>query len=171
MVASANTGCVTGGHPAGREVATFRSGDAVAVIDSRLRVQSWNAAAESLTGVAAGAAVGRHCWQVLGGRPEDGAAVCHAGCVLALRALQGGEVSHSRATHVQVRLHRDDHHAVLDVRDDGAGFDAARPPNAGRAGHVGLRVLRDLVEDAGGRVEIASSPGAGTHVRVEVPTR
>ena len=79
-------------------------------------------------------------------------------------------VSHARATQVDIRLHRDDHHAVLDVRDDGIGFDAGQSAVAARGGHVGLRVLRDLVEDAGGRLDISSTPGAGTHVRVEVPT-
>jgi signal transduction histidine kinase len=37
------------------------------------------------------------------------------------------------------------------------------------AGHVGLRSLSDLVADAGGVLEVLSSPGKGTRVRAEVP--
>ena len=76
-------------------------------------------------------------------------------------------VTHAKARHVDIRLRRDDHHAVLDVTDDGIGFDTHA---AGRSGHVGLRVLGDLVDDAGGRLVLTTSVGHGTHVRVEVPT-
>jgi two-component system, NarL family, sensor kinase len=56
---------------------------------------------------------------------------------------------------------------VLEVRDDGIGFDAHQPP---QQGHLGLRGLSDLVHEAGGRLEVTSAPGAGTRVRLEVPT-
>ena len=80
-------------------------------------------------------------------------------------------VSHARAQHVDIRLHRPDHRAVLDVSDDGVGFHVPSVLAEPAAGHVGLRVLSDLVLDAGGRVEIRSEPGAGARVHVEVPTR
>ncbi|MFD0746436.1 sensor histidine kinase [Phytohabitans flavus] len=48
---------------------------------------------------------------------------------------------------------------LLSVCDDGAGFDPDRPPSAG---HVGLRLLAQLVADDGGRLTIHSRPGAGT---------
>ena len=80
-------------------------------------------------------------------------------------------VSHARASHVDIRLHRPDHSAVLDVADDGVGFDVPTTLEQPATGHVGLRVLSDLVRDAGGRVEIRSEPGAGARVHVEVPTR
>ena len=70
----------------------FGSGDAVAVVDARLRVTEWNAAAEGLTGVPTAAALGRHCWEVLAGRGDDDGIVCQAGCRLALRALHENDV-------------------------------------------------------------------------------
>lgn len=79
-------------------------------------------------------------------------------------------VSHARAHHVDIRLERPDHRAVLEVSDDGVGFDVTAVTSDPAAGHVGLRVLSDLVEDAGGRVEIVSATGAGARVHVEVPT-
>ena len=52
---------------------------------------------------------------------------------------------------------------TLDVTDDGVGFD----PRQDAAG-VGLRGLRDLIGEAGGRLEVRSRPGAGTTVHLEV---
>jgi two-component system, NarL family, sensor kinase len=79
-------------------------------------------------------------------------------------------VAHAGARHVEITLHRPDHRAVLDVSDDGVGFDASTALSHPVAGHVGLRVLTDLVGDAGGLVEIKSEPGAGSRIHVEVPT-
>jgi len=75
-----------------------------------------------------------------------------------------------------VTLADDDHatdgyDAVLDVSDDGVGFDPATAADRPAQGHVGLRVLADLAADAGGRLAVTSRPGDGTHVHLEVPTR
>ena len=37
-------------------------------------------------------------------------------------------------------------------------------------GHFGLRLVEDVVGEAGGTVQVDSTPGEGTTVRVEVPT-
>lgn len=75
-------------------------------------------------------------------------------------------LSHSGAEHAWVRVDRDDGGVRVDVRDDGSGFDAeAVSPH----GHFGLRALRSLTEDAGGRFELRSRPGEGTEIRAEVP--
>ena len=79
-------------------------------------------------------------------------------------------VAHSQARRVGIRLSRPDHRAVLEVEDDGVGFDAATVDARRTLGHVGLRVLGDLTADAGGRCEVISSPGGGTRVLVEMPT-
>jgi signal transduction histidine kinase len=54
---------------------------------------------------------------------------------------------------------------TLEVVDDGTGFDpaAVRDPH-----RYGLRGLRSLVADSGGTLEVRSSPGEGTTVRMEV---
>ena len=99
--------------------------------------------------------------------PSDVEALLYRAAQEAVRNV----VSHARASHVDIRLHRPDHSAVLDVADDGIGFDVPSALEQPATGHVGLRVLSDLVRDAGGRVEIRSEPGAGARVHVEVPTR
>ena len=72
---------------------------------------------------------------------------------------------HAGAGRVELALGQNDTHIVLDVRDDGAGFD----PEAIPGGHHGLALMRQRVELARGRFDVASAPGAGTHVHVEVP--
>ena len=64
---------------------------------------------------------------------------------------------------VTVRGHQDG--SLLEVVDDGIGFDldCSRGPE-----HFGLTGLRSLVTDAGGRLEVRSAPGEGTTVRLEV---
>jgi signal transduction histidine kinase len=56
----------------------------------------------------------------------------------------------------------------LEVVDDGTGFHAVSPNGAGR--RLGLASMRERARAAGGRFAVESSPGAGTTVRVAVPT-
>ena len=76
-----------------RPTRTLRSGDALVAFDPDLTIVSWNRAAEELTGVSAAAAVGRHCWQVLGGHDERGNLICHPGCSTARLAREGWPVA------------------------------------------------------------------------------
>jgi PAS domain S-box-containing protein len=76
-----------------RPTKTVRSGDALFAFDPDLTIVSWNRAAEELTGVPADAAVGRHCWEVLGGHDERGNLVCHPGCSTARLAREGWPVA------------------------------------------------------------------------------
>lgn len=78
-------------------------------------------------------------------------------------------VSHADATQVQVRLHHAGERLLLDIDDDGVGFDPADAGTVVDGGHVGLRVMADLVRELGGSLSIASAPGAGTDVHLEVP--
>jgi DNA-binding CsgD family transcriptional regulator len=67
---------------------TVRSGDALFSFDAGLTILSWNRAMEELTGVPREEAVGRRCWEVLGGHDERGNVVCHAGCAIARLARE-----------------------------------------------------------------------------------
>jgi signal transduction histidine kinase len=70
------------------------------------------------------------------------------------------------ARRVAIGVARRDGVATLQVEDDGIGFDLAGQADGG---HFGLRLLGDLVREAGGKLDVESSPGHGTTVRVEVP--
>jgi PAS domain-containing protein len=72
---------------------SFRSGDALFAFGPDLTVISWNRAAEELTGISAEQALGRQCWEVLGGEDEGGNPVCHQGCSTARLVREGWPVS------------------------------------------------------------------------------
>lgn len=71
---------------------------------------------------------------------------------------------HARATRANIRFMRANGTAVLEVQDDGIGFDPAV-----RAPGLGLRNMRERAFVAGGRFEVGSTPGKGTCVRLELP--
>jgi signal transduction histidine kinase len=77
-------------------------------------------------------------------------------------------VRHACARLVRVSLSRHgEAGAVLEVADDGAGFDIQAVLRAGRS--LGLRSLRERACAVRGSVTIRSTAGAGTVVRLEVP--
>ena len=74
-------------------------------------------------------------------------------------------VKHAHARRVEVRLHAGPGEVVLQVRDDGIGFD----PGRALPGHLGLQSMRERVAARHGNVLIKSRLGAGTVVRVRLP--
>jgi len=79
--------------------------------------------------------------------------------------------AHAGAAHVAVDVRNGNGAVTLRVRDDGRGFDPAEGAARRSEGHLGLSMLRDLTEAAGGRFRVDSAPGAGTTVELEVPLR
>ncbi|MGY1603521.1 sensor histidine kinase [Geodermatophilus sp. SYSU D00815] len=77
--------------------------------------------------------------------------------------------THARAETVTVSLHRNVGSVTLEVRDDGAGFDPDDVTAGPESGHFGLRVLADLAEAAGATLHLATAPGRGTALRLQVP--
>jgi len=78
-------------------------------------------------------------------------------------------VDHAQATTARLEVSLVDHTAVLQLADDGRGFDEHLLAERVAAGHVGLKALRGLLADAGGSLEVDSRPGEGTTMRVRVP--
>lgn len=103
----------------------------------------------------------------LGSLPEPVAALLYRATQEALRNV----VTHAHARSVTVRVVVAADTATLDVTDDGVGFDSIVADARAREGHFGLRGLADRVSDAGGAVQVQSTPGEGTHVQVKVPLR
>jgi PAS domain S-box-containing protein len=81
-------------------------------------------------------------------------------------------VRHARAARAVVEIVGDPDDTTLEliVRDDGAGFDAARwrARTHGDA-HGGLAIIGERVELLGGSFDVSSSPGAGTRVTATLP--
>jgi signal transduction histidine kinase len=78
---------------------------------------------------------------------------------------------HAGASRAIVRLDTPNGHIRLSVEDDGRGFSPDDVERRRDAGHIGLALLADRAADLGGRLDIASTPGEGTRVTLEVPWR
>jgi two-component system, NarL family, sensor kinase len=76
---------------------------------------------------------------------------------------------HARASHVSVRLRGENGLVCLEVIDDGVGFSPDERQRRRTKGHVGLSLLEDVAASSNGRLEVASTPGAGTRFVLEVP--
>jgi len=85
---------------------------------------------------------------------------------IAQEALQNA-LRHADAAPVEVALEEVPDGLRLTVSDDGAGFDPASP--ALRARRLGLTSMEERAKALGARLEIASAPGRGTRVDLEVP--
>lgn len=72
---------------------------------------------------------------------------------------------HSQASTLAVTVRGDGRRLSLEVVDDGVGFD---PTQALDPNRFGLRGLRSLVAECNGTLEVRSSAGEGTTVRMEV---
>ena len=78
---------------------------------------------------------------------------------------------HARARQVTVTLSYMEDIAVLDVCDDGVGFDpGALPMEPGRQGGLGFVAMRERVEALQGTLTVESAPGQGSTLVVELPT-
>lgn len=76
---------------------------------------------------------------------------------------------HANASTVEVAISRRARTVVLEVADDGAGFDPAQP--GARPMGMGLLTMRERAVMMGGRLSVISSAGKGTRIRVAVEIR
>ena len=76
-------------------------------------------------------------------------------------------LAHSRASRLSVHLTYGSDFR-LSVRDDGQGIDTAIV-SSGKAGHYGLRGMRERAARIGGHLDVISSRGCGTSVNLAVP--
>lgn len=79
-------------------------------------------------------------------------------------------VTHAEPHQIEVTVTERDDEVVLEVADDGIGFDPASGESGGE-GHFGLSMLRDLAREDGAGFEVDSAPGDGTRLRVGVARR
>jgi signal transduction histidine kinase len=72
-------------------------------------------------------------------------------------------VRHAHADHVTVRLAGEGGKLIIEVSDDGVGFDPQAPDVRSR--HLGLTSMEERARESQGRLRIRSAPGQGTTVR------
>jgi signal transduction histidine kinase len=81
---------------------------------------------------------------------------------IALEALNN-IVKHSESKNAKIEFAIKDGNIVMKISDNGKGFETDRPHSG-----LGLRNMRERGQLLGGDVEVASTPGKGTQVRVKV---
>jgi signal transduction histidine kinase len=87
----------------------------------------------------------------------------------ALRIAQEGltnAVRHAQASRIRLELAARDGHADISIADDGQGFDASAAEPAER---LGLRLMRERVEELQGTLTVTSRKGEGTTVLASLP--
>ena len=106
-----------------------------------------------------GIAVLVDCEPALGDLPE----VVETALFRVTQEALGNVEAHAQANHVRLGLYRDEQALLLDIQDDGRGFDAERVARSPRRG-LGLTHMRERIESLGGQFTLSSS-AAGTLVR------
>ncbi len=76
---------------------------------------------------------------------------------------------HSGATHVWLRLIHREGELIMEVQDNGRGFDPTAVTVEGAGRGLGLAGMRERASLIGGQLEINSQPGQGTTIRVRIP--
>ena len=74
-------------------------------------------------------------------------------------------VKHAQASKVTVILKQEPHTIILDILDDGVGFDTEKQSNGSG---LGLRGIQERVDQLRGQISIESQTEKGTRVHVEV---
>lgn len=76
-------------------------------------------------------------------------------------------LKHAAATVVRIHLRSGDAGVLLEISDNGRGFD---PQAVRHAGGLGLTGMRERVERLGGQLELDSAPGRGATIRITLDT-
>ena len=129
---------------------------------------SGDALPTSLRRVAAAGAHGLDVEVRVHGEPVGVPAAVAGALVRSTRGALANVVEHSGATRVVVTLTYHPDEVLLDVRDDGRGFDPARLVARGDRGR-GLDGIRQRAHELGGSADVESAPGEGTTVSVRFP--
>jgi signal transduction histidine kinase/ligand-binding sensor domain-containing protein len=84
---------------------------------------------------------------------------------IAVEALNNA-LRHAQASSISVNLHLEPEAAILEVVDNGVGFD---PASALKCGGLGLRGMDERAQQLRGTLTVESQPGNGTRVTARVP--
>ncbi|MDD5369611.1 MAG: GAF domain-containing sensor histidine kinase [Anaerolineaceae bacterium] len=79
---------------------------------------------------------------------------------------------HGQARHICLKLTQDESEVVLEIRDDGCGFQLpGRLSILPRSNHYGLIGISERVAWVNGQLQIRSQPGQGTEISVRIPLK
>ncbi|HEX4222776.1 MAG TPA: GAF domain-containing sensor histidine kinase [Pseudonocardiaceae bacterium] len=105
------------------------------------------------------------------GQPVDGLSPAQQEAVyrIAQEAMHNA-LRHADARELDITLRAEDGLVVLEVADNGRGFDVDAPREEQSAHRLGIGSMRERARSVGGRLLVSSAKGEGTTVRLEMPT-
>ena len=80
-------------------------------------------------------------------------------------------IKHAQASYASISLSTNDDKLIMKVTDNGVGFDPQKVLSKNQSTGLGLRNITERIEALGGTFELASQPGEGTSLIVQVPWR
>lgn len=87
-----------------------------------------------------------------------------------LQSAVGNIIQHAQAKNVTIALHLEDGNLVLQVSDDGRGFEPSKIPETGERGRgYGLFNMHERMKLIGATCKVLSEPGKGTTVMASIP--
>jgi len=75
-------------------------------------------------------------------------------------------LKHAEPTEIWIAVTEADQDIVLELRDNGSGFDTDAP---GPEGHFGMAMMRERAKIGGGTLDVTSAPDDGTTITVRFP--
>jgi len=78
-------------------------------------------------------------------------------------------IRHANARRIEVEIRYDEQHLRLRIGDNGTGIDPAILNRDHKAGHWGLRGMRERAKLVGGTLEVWSQPNVGTEIELSIP--
>jgi len=73
---------------------------------------------------------------------------------------------HAQAHQVDINVHWGEQDLLIEIQDDGKGYDPDQKPGIG---HQGISIMRERATSMGGRLDFLSSSGQGTRVSLWIP--
>lgn len=91
-----------------------------------------------------------------------------------LRVIQeacNNAIKHSQATHIQVKLIYQPSHFIVEITDNGIGFEISKEENVSREDNsgFGLSMMRERIFLLSGELQIESAPGQGCCIKATIP--
>lgn len=127
-------------------------------------------ACQSVEAQAAARGEALRCRLVVNGEPAPMPAAQGVALLRAVQASLANVAQHARASAAVVTLTYVDDAVLLDIVDDGVGFDVDMVSGPRQDGTgFGLTSVRERIESLGGELRVESAPGSGTAVALRLP--
>lgn len=73
-------------------------------------------------------------------------------------------IKHASPSHITIRIYKNQKERKIEITDDGYGFDTSVQSSGS-----GMTNLKKRMETIGGEFSLSSTPGKGTHIRLNLP--